>query len=85
MFYINEVKKIEINFEQTNPCYFEASVDSILHVSKTLNEIKNDNDYFNYLIEKGYEKVVPNYLKYDMNDTSFTVSKVIYDLKKYKK
>lgn len=80
MYYINEVKKVFINYDINNPNYYEANIDGLLYVSKELNDIRNDNDYIKYLINNGYDKVVPNQLRYDMNNRSFSDSKVIYKL-----
>lgn len=82
MYYANDIKNVVINYDINNPNYYEANIDGLLYVSKELNDIRNDNDYINYLINKGYDKVVPNQLRYDMNCRSFTDSKVIYKLVK---
>ena len=79
---LNKVEKMNISFENSNPYYYEATIGNLLYVSKNLYEIREDKEYANSLIKRGYEKVVPNTLNYEMNDSSFSYSKVIYSLVK---
>ena len=46
-------------------------MDELLHISKTHSELIKDVDYKNKLIERGFDRVVPNQLKYNMNEQSF--------------
>ena len=78
----NDKKPITIDYDINNKNYYEAIVDGLLYVSKDLKNIRNDNEYINLLIKKGYDRVVPNHLKYDMNERSFSDSRAIYKLVK---
>ena len=82
MYYMDDMSDITILYDVNNPKYYEANIDGLLYVSKTLKELKNDNDYINILLSRGIEHVVTNELKYTMNERSFSDSKVKYKLTK---
>ncbi len=82
MYHANDIKNVDITYYVNNPNYYEAIIDGTLYVSKELNEIRDDKEYMNSLISRGYDKVISNQLRYDMNQTSFSDSPVIYKLVK---
>lgn len=79
-YHMNNVDNITIYYDINNPTYFEADVDGLLYVSKDLKDIRDNQEYINSLISRGYDRLVPNYLRYDMNDNSFCESQGIYKL-----
>lgn len=81
MYHTNDIKKAFVSYDINNPNYYETIIDGSLYVSKKYNEIRDDKEYTNYLINKGYHEVLTNELRYDMNDSSFSNSCVIYKLK----
>ncbi len=83
MYHANNVKPVVIDYDVNNPNYYEAIFDGILHVGKYHVEMRDDNAYINTLINRGYDKVVPNQLDYDMNDGTFCDRKGIYNLKRF--
>ena len=77
----NNVDNITINYDVNNPTYFEMDINGLLYVSKDINEIRDNNEYINLLINKGYDRVVPDFLRYDMNESCFSDGRGIYKLK----
>ena len=47
MFAGNDIKDIIVNYDSDNPYYYEATVDGLLHVSKTFKEVETDKEYIN--------------------------------------
>ena len=82
MYHANDIKNVDITYDVNNPNYYEAIINKELYVSKDLNEIRDDKDYMNSLINRGYDKVISNQLRYNMNESSFSDSPVIYKLVK---
>ena len=78
MYHANDIKKVSINCAVDN--YYEALIDGLLYISKEIKEIRDDKAYVKYLIDKGYDRVVPNQLRYNMNESSFGDSMAIYNL-----
>lgn len=78
MYHANDIKKVSINYAMDN--YYEALIGGLLYISKELKEIRDDKAYVKYLIDKGYDRVVPNQLRYNMNESSFSDSMAIYNL-----
>ena len=82
MYHSNDIKNVDIAYDVNNPNYYEAIINKELYVSKDLNEIRDDKAYMNALINRGYDKVISNQLRYNMNESSFSDSPVIYKLVK---
>ena len=82
MYHANDIKNVDITYDVNNPNYYEAIINKELYISKDLNEIRDDIDYMNSLINRGYDKVISNQLRYNMNESSFSDSPVIYKLVK---
>lgn len=82
MYHMNDIKPVTVNYDINNPNYYEAIIDNMLYVSKNLKDIDSDKDYINSLIERGYDRVVPNHFKYNMNERSFSNGMMVYRLSK---
>ena len=82
MYDSNRIKDVVIEYDINNPNYYEADIDGLLFVSKKYLEIKDDLEYINMLIEKGYDRVASNGFDYCMNDRCFSDSYAIYKFKK---
>ena len=78
---LNKLEEIIVDFDINEKFYYEVFMDDLLHVSKEFNEVRNDSNYIQKLIERGYDKVVPNELKYNMNEESFSYAYGILKLK----
>lgn len=81
-YHMKDIKPVIIDYDINNPNDYEANIGGLLHINKTIEDIRNDSAYANLLISKGYEKVMLNYFKYDMNDRSFSDSPAMYKLVK---
>lgn len=82
MYDTGKIEEVDVYYDVTDPHYYEAYIGGLLHISKTIQEIRSDTLYVNNLIAKGIDKVMLDYLGYDMNESSFSFGNVLYKLRK---
>ena len=70
-YHSNQIEEVLVDFDLNHSFHYEVYMDELLHISKTHSELIKDVDYKNKLIERGFDRVVPNQLKYNMNEQSF--------------
>lgn len=78
----NRMNEIELFFDKKKPNAYEIFIDGLLNVGKTLIEMRKDDEYVKELKNRGYDKVLCNYFKYDMNDNSFSYSNAMFTFDK---
>lgn len=76
----NDISEIKLFYDNDNPYFYEALIDGLLNICKSISEMKKDIEYVTELKRKGYNEVLCIYFTYDMNDNSFLYSHAIYKL-----